>query len=884
VLSRLRSLADAVFHRGRFERAMSEEMRFHMEAYAEDLLRSGVPPEEARRRASIEFGALESIKEDARGARGLRHIDELQQDLRYAWRQIARSPGFAAIVVLTVALGVGANTAIFSAIDTVLIETLPVREPERLVFLSAVGAGGERYGGPPYPWFEEIRARTESFDGMAVFAVDHLPVSIDGQPEQVLGQVASGNYFQLMGMQAAIGRLLTPEDERLMPAVAVLGHQYWQRRFGGRRDVLGTSIGYRGRLVTVVGATAPGFDGLQTGQPIDVTFPVTLEGEALLRNADTWWSHAVARVKRGVPLERANAEVNGIFAALESESLSTPGGRAPRHMELLPASRGLDRLRSQLATPLILLLGTMSAVLVIGCANIANILSVRNSARRRELAVRSAIGAGRARLVRQLLTESVLLFLAGACVGLFVAYGIQQLLIGYLAIGRNPMVLSLSLDSRVLGFTAVLTLFVGALTGLAPALRRDRADLFKDLRLSRGDAGRASPINGALIVVQVAVSIVVLVSGSMLLRSLVNLRSIDPGFRTEGVLTLSVQPLESTYPGERRGDVWREVLQRVHALPGVESSSLSVLTPLSGRDRGRRLSIPGFEARSESDRSIHLNYVSPDFFATIGMSVEAGRAFLATDDERGPRVAMLSAAAAAFYFGGRSPIGATLSFDGAAGPGVPYTVIGVVADAKHMNMREEAPRFVYLPLTQGLDSPSRLTLAVRTRSPLAAIAEIIRREIQAAGTDILMSDIETLEGQVDRALLRERLVSSLSMSFAGLGLLLATLGLYGVAAYAVQSRTREIGIRVALGAAPGTVRWLVLREPLIMALIGVGIGVPLSLAAARTIAGLLYGVSPADPTIVAACIIVLLTVTAIAGHLPARRAARIDPMRALTVQ
>jgi predicted permease len=319
-------------------------------------------------------------------------------------------------------------------------------------------------------------------------------------------------------------------------------------------------------------------------------------------------------------------------------------------------------------------------------------------------------------------------------------------------------------------------------------------------------------------------------------------------------------------------------------LPGVESSSLSVLTPLSGRDRGRRLSIPGFEARSESDSRIHLNYVSPDFFGTIGMSVGAGRPFLATDDEHGPRVAMLSAAAAAFYFGGSSPIGATLSFDGAAGPGVPYTVIGVVADAKHMNMREEAPRFVYLPLTQGLDSPSRLTLAVRTRSPLAPMAEIIRREIQTAGTDILVSDIETLEGQVDRALLRERLVSSLSMSFAGLGLLLATLGLYGVAAYAVQSRTREIGIRVALGAAPGTVRWLVLREPLIMALIGVGIGVPLSLAAARTIAGLLYGVSPADPTIVAACIIVLLTVTAIAGHLPARRAARIDPMRALTVQ
>jgi len=797
---------------------------------------------------------------------------------------MVRSPGFAAIVVLTVALAIGANTAILGAIDTVLIETLPVREPEQLVFLSAVGARGERYGGPPYPWFEEIRTRSRSFDGMAVFAVDHLPVSIDGHPEQVLGQVASGSYFQVLGVRAAIGRTLTPDDERLTPAVAVLGHRYWQRRFGGRRDVLGTSILYRGRVVTVVGVTAPAFDGLQTGQPIDITFPVTLEGAALLRNTDTWWSDAVARVKQGVPVERALAEVGVVFASLESNAIATTGQRPRRHMELLPASRGLGRLRSQLAAPLILLLGTMGAVLVIGCANIANILSVRTSARRRELAVRSAIGAGRGRLVRQLLTESMLLFLMGACAGLFVAYAVQRLLSGYLAIGRNPILLSLSLDARMLGFTAMLTLLAGTLTGLAPALRTGRGDQFTDLRIARGNAARASPINGTLIVIQVAISLMVLVGGSMLLRTLINLRSIDPGFRSEGVLTLSIRPLESTYPGERRGHVWREVLQRVQALPGVESASLSVLTPLSGRDRGRRLSIPGYEPVSESDRHVHLNYVSADFFATMGMRVEAGRAFVPTDDERAPRVAMLNAAAARFYFGTGGHRGATISFDGATEPGVPITVIGVVADARHLSMREEAPRFVYLPLAQGLDSPSRLTLAIRTRSSLAAMTDVVRQEVQEVGTDILVSDIETLEGQLDRALLRERLVSSLSMAFAGVGLLLAALGLYGVAAYAVQSRTREIGIRAALGASPGTVMWLVLRQPLTKAAIGVGIGVPLSVAVSTTIAGLLYEVSPADPTIVGASIALLLTVTAVAGYLPARRASRIDPMRALTVQ
>jgi predicted permease len=322
----------------------------------------------------------------------------------------------------------------------------------------------------------------------------------------------------------------------------------------------------------------------------------------------------------------------------------------------------------------------------------------------------------------------------------------------------------------------------------------------------------------------------------------------------------------------------------VQALPGVESASLSLLTPLSGRDRGRRLSIPTFALRPESDRMVHVNYVSHGFFETLGIAVEAGRDFLATDDESAPRVAMVNATAARFYFGAVSPTGATILFDGAAGADFPYTIIGVAADAKHRNMRDAAPRFVYVPLGQALDTHSRLTLAIRTHAPLAAVTDLVRQEVQEVGADILVSDIETLEGQVDHALLRERLVSSLSLAFAGVGLLLAALGLYGVAAYAVQSRTREIGIRAALGASPGTVKWLVLRGPLTMAAIGVGIGAPLSVAVSTTIASLLYEVSPTDPIIVGACIALLLTVTAFASYLPARRASGIDPMRALSVQ
>lgn len=877
---RLRSL----FRRSAVEHELDEELNQHLERLIQQNQARGLKPAAARTAALRAMGGIDRRKEEVRDTRRVSVIENLVRDLGHGLRMLRRSPGFTVVAVLTIALGVGANTAILGVIDTVLFRTLPVREPEQLVFLSAVGAGGERYGGPPYPWFEDIRARSRSFDGMAVFAVDHLPVSIDDQPEQVLGQVASGDYFQLLGVRAAIGRTLTPDDERLMPAVAVLGYRYWKRRFGGRRDVLGTVIRHNDRMVTIVGVTAPEFDGLQTGQPIDVTFPVTTVGDGLLRNRDTWWSDVVARVRRDVSVERAERDVNAIFASLESEAITPSSDRPARTMRLISASRGLDRLRQQLSATLIVLLGAVGAVLLIGCANIANLLSVRMSARRHEFAVRSAIGAGRGRLVGQLITESVLLFVIGAAVGSLVAYGVQRVLIGYLAIGRNPIVLPLSLDARMLAFAAALTLLAGVLTGLAPAVRAGRASGFEDLRITGSRAWRASPISATLVMVQVAISIVTLVGGSLLVSTLVNLRSIDPGFRSEGVITLSILPLESAYPAERRGAIWREVLQRVNGVPGVESASLSVLTPLSGRDRGRRISVPGFEPRSASDRNVHLNHVSAGFFETMGIAVEHGRAFTAADGEGAPKVAMLNAAAARFYFGADGPIGTTIVFDGAAGTGSSYTVVGVAADTRHLSMRDDAPRFVYLSLTQGIDSPSRLTLAIRTSLPLAGMANIVLREVQAVGQEILVSDVETLELQVDRALLRERIVSSLAIAFAVLGLLLAALGLYGMMAHAVLSRKAEIGIRIALGASPAAVQRLILRESLTTVLIGVVIGVPLSLLVASTIARLLYEVSPTDPSIVGMCVALLVTVTALASYVPARRASRIDPARALTVQ
>ena len=812
-----------------------------------------------------------------------RLLDDLVADVRFGARALRRTPLFTIVAVLTIALGMGANAAIFGVIDAVLLRTLPVHAPEELAFVNVVGSRGQQFGGPPYPWVEQIRARNTSLDGMAVFATDHIPVVIDGRVEQVLGQIASGAYFEVLGVRAVIGRTLAPDDERLSPPVAVIGYGYWQRRFGGRRDVVGTVIRYQDRAVSIVGVTPREFGGLQTGQRVDITLPVTMAGFDLLRDTGAWWSTTVARVRQGVPVDQAQRDINAIFSTLD---VGPARGDPPqRRVELVPAARGLDRLRRQLATPLLLVFGAVGAVLLIACANIANLLSVRAASRRRELAVRSALGAGRGRLVRHLLTESILLFALGATAGLLVAKAVHRVLDGYLAVGRMPITLDLTLNARVLGAAAALTLVAGLLSGLVPAWRAGsrQGSGFMDLRLA-GRAASGTPTSRSLVVIQLAVSVVVLLGGSLLLRTLMNLRSVDLGFRSEGVLTLSIQPLESAYPAERRGQVFDRVLERVRQIPGVESVSLSVLTPLSGRDRSRGVVIPGLVPRSGVDNDVHVNYVSPGYFETFGVPVTLGRAFAAADDARAPKVALMNAAAARLYFGARPVLGTPLGFEPADDPPRSYRLVGVTGDSRHLSVRDPAPRFVYLPINQVPDFPSRLTLAVRTRVALPAVGERVRREIERVGGDILVSDVETVAQQVDRALLRERLTSTLSVAFAALGLLLAALGLYGVAASAVIARTPEIGIRMALGSTPGAVQWLMLRQALTIGVAGVAIGLPVSMGVAVAIRHLLYGVAPTDPLIVATCVAILFAVTALAGYLPAHRASRIDPVRALAAQ
>ena len=812
----------------------------------------------------------------------MRLLDDLASDLGYAWRTLRRSPGFTVVAALTIALGVGGTTAVFSLADEALLRTLPVRAPQELVFVKVTRSATGLDGSFSYPLMERFRAHSRSLGGIAAYATDHMPLVVEGSAEQVFVQIASGGYFDLLGVRAVLGRTLTADDERLQPAVAVISHQYWQRRFSGSPDVLGTVVRYEDRPVTIVGVTAPSFRGLELGDRVDITVPITTVGEELLRDARRgWWFRAVARLAPGATAEGARSELESILHGFLTDVGAMPADRRTAdRVQLVSAARGGGGMREQLARPIWLLLALMGAVLTIACTNVANLLLARGAARQRELAIRAAIGAGRLRLVRQLLTESLLLFTLGAAGGTLVAAFVAGLLSDFLAIGRLPILLDLAIDGRVLAFTAGVCLLTGLLSGLAPALRASRGGAPAELRsgaVAKSGTRATLPVSRWLVIVQVAASVVILVGGMLLVRTLGNLRSVDAGFRADGVLIVSVRPLSPALTAGERDRLFAAILERAERLPGVQSASISVLTPLSGRDRTRRVEAPGLEQRAAADA--HINVVSPAYFDTFRIPLRRGRPFSAHDDADAPSVAVINEAAARFYLGARDPIGARLALDSANGEAI--EVVGVVADVRHHSLRDGAPRFVYLPFAQAGDGSRRRTLAVRARGePLAALGPV-RGAVEAIDREILVSDVMTMEQQLDQALLRERLVSALSTAFGALGLLLAAIGLYGLASYAVVRRTGEIGIRMALGASPRAIRTLMLRDGLRLVALGVAIGMPLSLLAARAMRAMLYGVSPADPVTVAASLGLLGAVAGLAAYLPARRASRVDPMVAL---
>ena len=873
------------FFRGRTaDSDLEAEFADHIAMATEDHVRSGKSRDEARRLAAAEFGSQLSASEQVFEQRGLPWLESFLKDVAYAARGMRKGPAFTGVVMLTLALGIGANTALFSLVEAVMLRHLPVRDPGSLYFLDNVGAKGAN-GGPPYEVYESFRDRTQSFDGMAAHTSDNLTAGIGGRVEQVWGEYASGSYFEVLGVHAVRGRVLTPADDRLQPPVAVLGYAWWRTRFGGDPAAIGKTVSINGTQFTIVGVAEPQFSGIVPGLSSGITVPITAVRPSMLKGAN-WFLDIVARLKPGIPASRAQAEIDPIYQNFMRTMVDfAPDLRRDYfdHMELLPAATGADKLRSQFAQPLLILMVLVGVVLLVGCANLANLFMARAASREREFAVRLAIGAGWWRLARQLLTETLLLFGCGAVLGLALAQCGSHLLSGFLAVGRTPLSIDPHLNGAVLAFTAGITLLAGLVFGVAPTLASAGSDPHGALHGSGArstDSRVRTGMRNALVVAQVALSLTLLVGGGLFVRTLANLSRLDLGFRQQGVLTMRVFPAAAAYTDARLESFWSGLLERARRIPGVASASVSVLTPLSGRDVGIRVSVPGFQPTGGLDELMTQNHVSVDYFDTFGIRLLAGRTFTAADAKDAPFVAIVNEAAARYYFGGRNPVGATVEMGDGARHRV-CRIVGVVRDARHMNMRQEVPRFIYLPGTQRRDRLGQLTLAIRTPGNPGPLTAGLEREVRALGPDILVTEVMTLHQQVDATLVQERLLSVVGGFFSILALVLSAVGLYGLLAHTVGQRTGEIGIRMALGADRGAVVWMILRRSLALVAIGLAAGVPATLWAARPLASLLYGLEPTDASTLTVGVLVLVATALLASYIPARRASRIDPLAAL---
>ena len=876
----LRHRLRTLFHRQAVDDDLQRELSLHLDLLARETMADGASHADARRAARLAFGSIDLVTEQCRDTRRLALFDDLLRDLTYAIRGLARSPGFAVTAILSLALGLGANTAIFSLVDAVLLRSLPVQHPQELVFIQAAGTAGPN-GAPPYPCFDRLRREATSFSAMSAFAADDLTVTVDGRVEQVFGQVVSGNYFDTLGLHPLAGRLLTADDERLSPAVAAIGYGYALRRFGSAGEAVGKTLSFRNATYTIVGVTPPEFWGLQPGRQIDVSLPITLERTSLT-DAGNFWFEAVARLRPDVTAEQARAQADTIYQSFAKDvdwSAETRHNYFD-HIELSAASRGLDRLRTRFSKPLFLLTLVASVVLLIACINLSNLLLVRNAARSREFAIRLATGAGASRLIRQLATETLLLFALGAVSGLLCAYGAVQALTSFFATGRNPIVLDVAIDWRLIGFATLVPLVTGLLSAIWPVLQALQIDPHPAIRegdsrlVSSRRLGRARHV---LISGQVALSLALLIAATMFTKTLMNLRAVDLGFSARGILTMSLIPAvrgDDSFAGQH---VWKDMLSRVRALPGVHTASLSALSPLSGRDSARYVTVAAFQPRREEDRLVHVNHVSEDYFQTFGIALSSGRTFTSSDSSGAPNVVVLNETAARTYFGNRNPIGETVRFSDTEA----YQVVGVVRDAKESSVRQAAPRFMFVPIWQPLQQYRRLTLAVSSPVAPATLASTVAREIHAIDSGTLVSDVITLDDQLDATLVSERLLSMLGASFAVLALGLAAVGTYGVLSYAVSKRRVEFGLRMALGALPAQVVWAVSREVVVQVVVGIAIGLPLAVAAARTAEGLLYGVSVLDPVNYLAAVAVLAVVVCVASSLPTLQACAIDPSEAL---
>lgn len=816
-------------------------------------------------------------------------LDGLWHDTRAGLRSLARSPGFVAVATLSLGLGLAANTVIFSLLNALFLRPLPIAEPQRVVSVYTSDYSHSLYGASSYPDYLDFRAQQQAFEELVAYAP--MPVSLDagGGPERALAERVSAADFGGLGLRASLGRgLLAADDDA--PDVALVSHALWQRRFGSDPALMGRRLWVNGRPVTVVGVAPAGFRGLLRGLDVGLWLPLrsraAASAEDALTNRGGRSLFLLGRLRPGVTLEQAQAQFDAVgqrqFEA-HRESWSDIRGQG-RRVTLVPesGSRVLPDLRGPLAAFLGLLTTGVGLVLLVACTNLAGLLLARATARQREIGLRLALGAGRARLLRQLVTESVLLALPGGVLGVLLAAWGTQALSAFQPPLPVPVHLDLGLDARVLGFACALTLATGVLFGLAPALEATRLDLLPALRDvgAAGGGRRAARLRRALVVGQVAVSLLLLGGAGLFLRSLARAQAIDPGFKTRRVLLASLAPSLGGYGEDERRGLYERLLERVTGLPGVVSASLTTSVPLSA-DGGRRgVSIEGYGAQVGEDLEVPAAAVGPDYFATLGLPLVRGRGPSGSDRAGAPPVAVVNETFARRYWPGQDPVGRRLSLSGDQGPFL--EVVGVARDAKYRTLGEEPLPFVYTALLQ--EETADATLLVRTDGDPSALAPSLKAALRGFDPRLPVFDLRTLRSSLGLALLPARLAGAVAGAAGTLALLLSAIGIYGITAWSVARRTREVGLRMALGARPGDVLRMMVRQGLRLTLTGLALGGAATLALGRLLRGWLYGVGPADPPALLGAAALLGSVALAACWLPARRAARADPVAALRAE
>ena len=888
---RLRALAK----RRQLDRDLEDEIAFHLAMKQQKLRAEGMSPGDAAAASARAFGNTALLRERTREVWLFRWLEELAQDLRYALRGLRKTPLLAAVVVLSLALGIGANTAIFSLMNAVMLRLLPVQRPEELMTVVA-----QYPGEPPHQSFsnalwEATRDQQDVFSGtLAWSGPEEFDLAQGGAVQDARGLFVSGDYFNILGVMPSAGRLFSSADDyRGCPAVAVLSYGFWHGRFGGAANVVGSVLLLRGHAFQVVGVAVPHFHGVEVGKDFDIALPICSAAPFDKRNLDSsmrWWLNVMGRVKPEMSSARMEARLAALSPSIMKAAL--PEGRTDwekrflaRKLVAKPAATGASNLRQAFGEPLMVMMVMVAIVLLIACANITSLMLARATTREKEIAIRKALGASRGRVTKQLLTESVLLSMCGAAVGLLFAKWGSALLVRNLSTGRQPIFLDTSLNLPVLGFTSVIAVLTGILMGFLPAMRSTRVDLTEAMKARATKTGLPSSRSRAgrwIVAAQVALSLLLLVAGGLLLRTFVKLMTLDPGFDRHNVLIVNASPPwwaqdDAKVPPERRSAVDNELLRRMRALPGAVSAARSFTSPIGEDNWWQEIHTGVANAPTGEAASMLLNFISPGYLATLNMRLLSGRDFTEHDTGASQFVAIINETAAHRFYPGINPIGK--QFRWGEEPNV-VQIVGIVKDAKYQSMREESYPTIFLPATQMPARGSADVFELRTALAPDAMVPLVQRAITDVSPLVSMA-FHTLKQQVDDNLVQERLLAELAGFFGALALVLAMIGLYGTMSYAVTQRQVEFGIRMALGARRGSILQLVMRDVALVLTSGLAAGIAVSLASVKVLNRLVYGLDPRDSATMIGAAVLLAIMALAAGYLPARRATRVDPMVAL---